>query len=395
MKIAMIELYFFLLEDAHFGYGIQQGNILPSLPYIPGRVVRGALAGWAIRNGKVKGGSSIFDRLFLVEDAHDSVISFPNCYHRGSLPAPFSLFETKGRAYDPRTALVAEPSKVYLGDPGGQEKTIVDFLRRTEWPSDLLPMEFEPFRGCVDRLERLISPAPLVLDLRAHHDTNLGRVGEDGLYAEEAVPSAPWGRSAPWENVYRGRLTYVEDDEVPEVFAPLMDSKFYDTNDQCGIPLDNPPPGHLVFLGRRKVPALVYGIDRGMVDTEAGLPDEFKKQDHSSLLTISFISDVLASELVLTADLLNRFLGTGKLEKVRVFSKSGLAYGYDTTHKATKNPRLPPKRVLAAGTCGLFKAHLDQKAKQILWALSLMGMGEGNRDGFGRFIVNWSVHDIE
>lgn len=398
MKIATIDLYFFLLEDAHFGYGIQQGNILPSLSYIPGRAVRGGLAGWAIRNGTVKAGTPIFDRLFLANDSPDSPISFPNCYHRGSLPAPFSLFETKGGAYDPRTALVAEPLKVYpeegLTGLDDREKCVVDFLRRAEWPSDLLPMEFEAFRGSVEHVfERLIPPPPLVLDLRAHHDENLGRVGEHGLYAEEALPSAPWSRSAPWENVYRGSLRYVEDYEVAKVFEPLEDSTFYDTNDQCPIPLDNPPPERLVFLGRRRVPALVYGIKRPLVDTQANLPKELTKNDASGL-SISFISDVAATEPVLTPDILNSRLGVGRLEKVRVFSRTALAYGYDTTHKRSNDPRLAPKRVLAAGTCGLFKGDLDKKAKQALWALSLMGVGEGNRDGFGRFRVNWSVHDI-
>ncbi len=398
MKIRSIELYVFLVEDAHFGYGIQQGSILPSLAYVPGRVIRGAMAGWAIRNGYVKNAQdSKFIRLFMPREDEDSEVSFPNCHHRGCLPAPFSLFMAKGTSEDPRTALVSEPFKPYPEEDLSQlctaGKVPVDFLqRRDEWPSDIGTQTMEPFAGRVNEYGQIVQPAPVILDLKARHDEEKRRVGQGGLFAEEAVPCAP--HKTPWRNVYRGFLSFHDDQDLTGIFNALTDTKFFDQNDRCEITLEDPAPSHLIFVGHRRVPAVIYGIDRGVVDTAKGqkIPEEFEPIREQNPIAITFISDLIAPEppFPLTSSMLEKCLSLSGLEKRRVFCKRGTAYGYDTI----SDTKMRPINTIAAGSCGFFNGKLTDEALRRLWSKSIMGIGQKNRDGFGRFKVNWDIHSI-
>lgn len=398
MKIRTIELYVFPLEDVHCGYGLQQGNILPSLPYIPGQVMRGGLAGWAIRTGKVDNAEDPrFERLFLPSNG-DSTVSFPNCTHQGFFPAPASLFETKGKGKDPRTVFVPDaPFMLTQKDAKlthGKIVAPVDFLCRTIWPSDITDETLKPYHGQVDQYRQVHPPPPIILDLKAPHEDS-GRVGKgpagSALFAEEALPSSIVRK--PSSHYYVGALNFVEDEEGAEVFDPLIEKHFDVDSVNNSVNLEDPEPARLIFIGHRRVPAVVYGEDKGCKDN---LPSQVIERIHregnfSITLTSDLIPEDAASAYPLSAEMVKSLLSLNALEKVRVFCRRDMAHGYNVQNAKP----LPPTTTLAAGSCGLFKGNPDEDQIRTILEKSLLGMGRKNRDGFGRFKVNWELHDIE
>ena len=399
MMIRSIELYVFPLEDVHCGYGLQQGNILPSLPYIPGRVMRGGLAGWAIRTGKVNhAGDPVFEELFLPPKG-TSELSFPNCTHKGFFPAPASLFEVKGRGKNPRTVLVTPAPFMFTQEDAeltqGKIFAPVDFLRRCIWPSDIAYETLKPYHGQVDQDGELHPPPPIILDLKAPHEDS-GRVGKgatgSALFAEEALPSSIVRK--PSSYYYMGALNFVEDEKTAKVFDPLIEEYF--NIGTSSINLRDPEPARLIFIGHRRVPAVVYGKDKGGIDTEKDdLPQEFQRIPLDGRFAITLTSDLIPEDSVpaypLSAEMVESLLSLSDLEKERVFCRKDMAHGYDVQSAQ----KLQPTATLAAGSCGLFKTNLSEDQIRTIWGKSLLGMGQRNRDGFGRFEVNWQLHDIE
>lgn len=398
MNIRSIDLFIFPLEDIHCGYGLQQGNILPALSYIPGRVVRGGLAGWAIRTGKVTAGDHVFNKLFLPESGNPE-ISFPNCTYKGLFPGPASLFEAKGKGQDPQTILVKSPPPKFIFT--GEDNDLisreicapVDFLRRNIWPSDIAHETLKPHTGFVDEYGEVYPPPPTVLDLKAPHEES-GRVGKgttgSALFAEEALPSSM--ATNPKEHYYKGILNFVEEKNTTRVFETLIDESF----DIESIDLENPDPAHLVFIGHRRVPAVVFGEDRGCIDSEKNpLPSEFEQIVRDETFSITFTSDLIIagsnSPYPLTSEMIQSLLSLCALRKKRVFCKMGMAHGYDVQN----NRKLNPITTIAGGSCGFFEGAFEESQVREMWARSLLGIGQDEeyQNGFGRFKVNWEIHN--
>lgn len=404
MKIRCLQLFLFPLEDLHCGFGAQQTNILPSLDYIPGRVVRGGLANWALRQGKMVSSDPLFQNLFYPDHqgAASHKISYPWCTYQGYLPAPLSLFELKGGGSgDPRLTLVEAPPEPFPNEdnqltPASLHQP-VDFLKRGLWPSQV-DSRLKPVSGLVSPLSSIGSKVSLAIDLKAPHDENTGRVGKDGqaLYAEEALP--PSSPRFPRDSFYSGKLAFEDKEEVTEVFKPLQSLNLPSPE---RIPsrnlqtlrdlLKNPPPQHLLFLGRRRVPVVVYAYAEtgAVIDTENNvLPDELAPDQEE--ITLTFTTDY-QRPFPLTAEIINHDCSLS-FEKVRVFSAPSLAHQFDVQ----KNQPLPPQSTIKAGSCGRFriKGGLTETQARNLWVKSWLGMGPSARDGFGRFRVNWNLHQI-
>lgn len=391
MNIHSIKLYLYPLEDIHCGYGLQQGNILPSLAYIPGRVIRGSLAGWAVRTGKVTNKDALFERLFLPQNG-DSVVSFPNCTYKGLFPAPASLFEAKGRGKDPRTALVMPPPSLFVKEQIDKKiSDPVDFLRRRIWPSEITSETLKPYTGQVDEYGKLHPTAPTILDLKSPHEENTGRVGKgatgSALFAEEALPSSMV--NDPSRHYYSGELNFIEDKDVAALFNPLIE-EFFDPEKSPG--LECPEPARLLFIGHRRVPAVVYGKDIGCIDTgKEGIPITPDDRPFSITLTSDLIPENSTSPYPLTAEMIKSLLSLGSLCQERVFCRKGMTHGYDVQNKR----KLEPMATISAGSCGLFSGTLTDDQIRQMWEQSLVGMGQKSQDGFGRFKINWEVHNIE
>ena len=184
-----------------------------------------------------------------------------------------------------------------------------------------------------------------------------------------------------------GTLNFVEDEKTAKVFDPLIEGYF--DIDRSSINLRDPEPVRLVFIGHRRVPAVVYGKD---IDTEKTDPPNILQDGCFSItLTSDLIPEDAASAYPLSAEMVKSHLSLNALEKVRVFCSKGMAHRYNVQNAE----QLPPTTTLAAGSCGFFKGNPNKSQIRTIWEKSLLGMGQRNRDGFGRFEINWGLHDIE
>lgn len=392
MKIQGIKLYLFPVEEVHCGYGLQQGNVLPSLPYVPGRVLRGGMGGWAIRAKCVTGANDDqFKKLFLSESLFK--ISFPCCTYKGLLPAPLSLFQPKGSVRDPETALANEDIRVVSKAKQIDSSSCsgpLDFLNRDEWPSDI-DMTLKSAKGCViDAYLQVMQGLSPCIDLKSRHDKDKRRVVEEGLFAEESLPAAvPF---EPTRHYYEGTVYFEEDDKTAAIFEKLKDGSFRDPEDLKSESLTDPDPLRIVFLGHRRVPVLVYAVD---IEEEPMNKDiVLSKGDNEKQFTITFLSDLVPEQkkpFSLTAEMVQDATGLTGLKKERAFCDRGTAYGFNVIENRTLNP----KATIAAGSCILFKADgLDATALNTLREKSFIGMGNNTRDGFGRFKINWPIHHL-
>ena len=393
MKIRQLRLYLFPLEDLHCGFGLQQGNILPSLPFVPGRVLRGGLAGWAIRRGRVKSnGDTLFEKLFLPKpSSEDYKISYPFCTYRGNFPSPLSLFDKKGSSEEPVSIMLGERRRAISKNGSLSAGGAIDFLRRVDWPS-MVDNTLKPLSGQVDRSGFFTPASPLKVDLRNRHE-DTGKVGQNGLFGEEALLAANALR--PEEHYYSGSLVFEEKEEILKVFSPLLDATFLRPNQAIRRDIfDVLDPLRMLFLGHRRVPVVVFATDLGSIDTDNGdLPTSLERSINENEFTWTAMSDIVplsAPPYPLSADMLNKALPPLNCTKKRVFCSRGWAYGFDTA----SGKDLLPVSTIGAGSCGRFEGCLDEKTVRVLWGKSMIGMGKNTRDGFGRFEINWDLRDI-
>ncbi|OQB41346.1 MAG: hypothetical protein BWY09_00606 [Candidatus Hydrogenedentes bacterium ADurb.Bin179] len=405
MNYTAYRLYLYPFEPLHFGYGGQRGNVLPTLPYIPGRALRGALAGWANKNGILPDTGSEFMKIFgemTTPGADAYTVSFPFCYLNGMPPAPLSLFEVKGGGGHPRhmplrqnTYRLAWRRKSWASfDPADY---VLDFLCRDEWPAEIEEYNLQPLKQAVvedGKLYPAHSPATL---LRAAHDEDTGRVGEGGesggLHAEEVLPRAEvTGRSPFSEHFYSGDLVFDGDNKrLASLFKALNDASqpFRDAKNEY----DWKQAGrrNLVFLGRRLTPAAVFV-------SETVKPDVPECQPGDTRVTLTFTSDARTADRntnphPFSPSLWQSCPGLAGAEKIRCFSARASTNGAVHVPGTSFSP-LGTVPVLQAGSCVYLEKAKLEVINELAWK-GFMGTGGDTRNGFGRFIVNDSVHKID
>jgi len=379
-----LDLLIYPLDDLHCGYGIQQGNILPSYPYIPGRVLRGALGGWEIRVAGLNNTSDDFKTLFY--DNEENSVSFPNCTNKGMLPAPLSLFKPKSCGEDQHAALFKETFRAFVqrAIPSGFVTAPIDFLRRKEMPSEV-SATLKPLKNCSIDGTFIVNSPGVSLSIKSHHDEKIRRVGEDGLFIEEVIPLSNYYE--PKKRYYKGTLYY--SDQYKDLFEKLSEPAVSSERAVNHEKIENPDQTHMIFIGHRRVAALVYGINhRELVDNneQVFLDKEF---------TITFTSDFMPKEFSypLSASQIMECISGLKVEKKRVFCGLTRIHGYDVLGK---KPNIP-KHAFVAGSCIRLKCStsLTKKEKVLLFQKSKTGIGLNTKNGYGRFKINWGIHDIK
>lgn len=400
--ISILKIKLFPLSDLHCGYGLQQGNILPSLNYIPGRVLRGALAGWCIRNGIIKDNQSpYFKQLFQTADFSLSGVSFPFCYLGGRSPVPASVFRIgKAEVCHPMENLLPGKKEELITADTGRVKNgcPVDFLRRKNWPCDVHP-QLVPVRASVGNMttNRRIHPnAPTVLDMRNRHEPNTGRVGEDGLFAEEMIPYV-YVDSKDMEEVYTGLL--VCKNEVKEIFLPLTEN--CDTCDET-----DPDPIHTIFMGRRKAPVCI--LSREITHRQIHeMTDAVDSKNH--LISISFSSDYLPSQsevYPIEEIFFKKDMGLPDLKMERRFCVRGLQHGFavekdkdgfDSEKNRSTISGITAQPCFSAGTAVLADPGqtLSEELIKDLVFRSLTGIGKETANGCGRFAIDSIIHETQ
>ncbi len=411
MNYTAYRLYLYPFEPLHFGYGGQRGNVLPTLPYIPGRALRGALAGWANKNGILPDTGSEFMKIFgemTTPGADAYAVSFPFCYLNGMPPAPLSLFEVKGGGGHPRHAPLRQNTyrlawrrKSLAGfDPADY---VLDFLCRNEWPAEIEEYNLQPLRQAVVE-DGGIYPAhsPAML-LRAAHDEDTGRVGEGGesggLHAEEVLPRAEVHGDFPFsERFYCGDLVFDSgNDGLRNLFNALFEASApFQAACENKSEYDWKEVGrkNLVFLGRRLTPAAVFVAETVTPDVPACQPDDTR-------VTLTFTSDARTADLSVNPHPFDPSLwqscpGLDRAEKIRCFSARASTNGAVHVPGTSFSP-LGTVPVLQAGSCVyLEKAQLNtpEVINELAWK-GFMGTGGDTRNGFGRFTVNDMMHRIK
>ncbi|MCK4447129.1 MAG: hypothetical protein KAW56_08605 [Candidatus Marinimicrobia bacterium] len=384
MKMHSLDLLIYPLDDLHCGYGIQQGNVLPSYPYIPGRVLRGALGGWAIRVTGLDNTSDKFKALFY--DNEENNISFPNCTKKGMLPAPLSLFKPKSCGEDQHAALLKLPSKVFAErEISTQFKEPLDFLRRNIMPSQvsatLKPMKNSSIDGAF-----IVNSPSVSLSIKNRHDEKIRRVGDDGLFIEEVIP--PSNYYEPEKRYYKGTLYY--SDEYKDLFEKLTDKNVSSERSVDHVKLENSDLKHLIFIGHRRIAALVYGIN------PRKLYPEDEQVTLGKELSVTFISDFIPKDefsYPLTAEHITDCIPDITLKKKIVFCYKTQVHGYDVLDKKPNTP----KYAFTAGSCILLECNstLTEDQKKMIIEKSKTGIGLSTKNGYGRFIINWHIHNIE
>ena len=402
MKIKVMDICIYPLNDLQCSFGRQQGNIMPSLPYIPGRVVRGGLAGWAIRNKRIADIESDEFKFLFLSDSNKDVVSYPFCTPDGRLPAPLSLFELKGKPINPRISMIAAPCSVFADSDEGIEKKIrdntldrpVDFLRRDIWCSDLDAI-MKPVAGTINTAACTVDAGfSIKIDMHAAHDELTGRVKEkEGLFATETMPGSFANRSL----FYTGQMILDGENALCSVFDSLIDDNFQQDAIIDRSKLVEVGPDHLIFIGRRKTPAVVFCENKKIIDLENDkLPDELEKSQGSKTLAISLASDCIPHSSIHASHVgnaLEQIFSHFAFKKRRSFCQKGMVHGFDVVHG---KPMLP-MQTLKAGSCALFESDdmLSDEKLRTLWKLSIFGVGMHIQDGYGRFIINWPIHNLD
>jgi len=405
MPYSEVELFLFPLEPLHCGYGIQQGVVLPSLNYIPGRVLRGGLAGWALRNCKgLSDSDERFKKIFFAENDDDNeppLISYPWCTFKGYQVPPLSLFKPKGKLINTGKLSPGKDGKAgdYVEDRCSKKlekelwntELLVDFLKKKKFPVDIETSVFEPLGSRLLNFYsgRCHATPHTELEMRAGHDLGNGRVPDDGgLWIEEVIPATPIKKQS--ENYFRGTLRFQKESEAGELFESLFNDCIFNEGDEK-INLSAPETTHLLFLGRKRIPTVIYA---GKVkDCEKPDVAAVPEQCQSITLTSDCVIGNRDGEFKVCRDNVFKYLGLEDLlsgcKVVRFFGKAGLLHGYD---RESRKPLVWP--TLAAGSCVVFKvdtsdydAVLD-KLKKFLPT----GLGCQRRDGCGRFELNWKFH---
>jgi len=397
--ISILKIKLFPLSDLHCGYGLQQGNILPSLNYIPGRVLRGSLAGWCIRNGLIKDNQSPdFKQLFQTSDFSLSGVSFPFCYLEGRSPVPASVFRVgKAEACHPlENLLPGKEEELISADTGCVEHGCpVDFLRRKNWPCDIHP-QLVPVRASVENMStntKIHPNAPTVLDMRNRHEPNTGRVGEDGLFAEEMIP---YENPGDMGEGYTGLL--VCKNEVKDIFLPLTEN--CDTCEKT-----DPDPIHTIFLGRRKAPVCILAEEATHLIEE--IQSAVYLKDH--LIAISLSSDYLPSQgevYPIEESFFKKDMGLPDLKMERRFCVRGLLHGFavekdeegfDSEKNRSTISGITAQPCFSAGTSVLVDPGraLSEELKKDLVFRSLTGIGKETANGCGRFAIDSIIHETQ
>ncbi len=390
MKLKIIELFVYPFEDLQCGYGRQQGNIMPSLPYIPGRVIRGGLAGWAVRNEYLAASDQEFKKMFI-SNGQMKDISFPICTPHSYRQSPLSLFELKGIPDNPHSNVIKIPDIVFTEDDKDIDEKLnnnslngpVDFLKRDRWPSEM-GATLQPATGWIDQFNGFYRGASLKITLRAAHDNQTGRVLEEaGLFAAEAMPNALTNE----ELYYQGSLIINQDQLKNHPFDRLICSDFQ-VEDMTRTDLENTELDHLIFIGRRKIPAAIFATASEIDTQNDSLP--FKTVE-----TISFTSDCVPTSEIKPhqgGTALEVLFAPYQLKKKKSFSRSGVIHGFDI-HQS--GGAIKPLASFVAGSC-IYVEHkgIGESSLRSLWEDSLLGTGTYQQDGLGRFEVNWDLHEI-
>lgn len=401
----ILKLFIKPLADLHCGYGLQQGNVLPGHNYIPGRVLRGGLANWALRVGAVPDNTcDLFRKLFQTPDFKTAGVSFPYCHWRGHDPMPASVFRIgKSEAYDPKAKLISTSrhDAYAYNDEEIERGKARDFLLQTQWPCQYHP-QLKPIQGMVTDLSKdptIEGRSPLMLDMRNRHEPGTGRVGEDGLYAEEIL--SPIRRGGLEKTSYQGLMICTK--EALGVFNKLENGDIRKINRAKQM---DPAPEHVIFLGRRRVPAAVYAVEaqlplmKGETQRIVGAGTE---QNSISPITLSFISPYLPSKpgYPLTDDMLKEDLKRGNITIARRFCLPAWIHNFDVqmtgsghTKAVAKRQGVPAQPCFAAGTCVSLKHPLASPAIEALVQCAFTGIGRETATGHGRFVLNASLHQL-
>ncbi len=394
MSYRVFRLQLFPMEPLHFGYGEQRGNVLPSLPYIPGRALRGALGAWAHRNCFLDSGDEAFQKVFgeeCVDGACDYDISFPCCYLKDRVPAPLSLFEVKGGGSDPRLRFVKKNSWRLIHTKNLQVYTdpeyLVDFLCRSEWPSEVETWTLQPVKNATI-WNGLVYPAhELQVELHAAHEENTGRVGQEGLFAEELLPRST-GLSVETNDAvwYGGQLIF---DAANESLSKICEKLTLPEGTRPDV-WEEVSPWNIIFLGRRRVPVAVFAKE----ETVSGAGQD----NGSNEVTLTFTTDLKGkgddNPFPPSADYFKKLLNVEVKEKLRAFAAQGYATG--GIHLPGKPFRaLPAAPTLRAGSCLRLQLASGSDSLDALKWQGLRGIGADTRDGCGRFEVNAAIHSVE
>ena len=401
------------LEDMHVGYGAQQGNIMPSLDYIPGRVVRGGLAGRALRNGYIDVNDTDFLKIFGQHKDNTFQISYPFSYYRGYAPSPLSLFEVKGVPRDPNYRwLHDDPYPVYdssclqtfINETDNQLMPL-SFLCREDWPSDIDSLTLRPASGWIDSMGRLVGNVPKRIHLHASHDpeTKIVGVEDSGLYAEECIPRAhranPLNEQTSFDVWYDGYLVYENNEKLTGIFNKLTCednpiSFHEDINwELLELVFNDPPPDRLVFMGRHRVPCMIIAsnIETVTDDLNENLLVS-RPESTDDKITVSFTTDTKISIQDLLGDLQQIYIKSAN-KIARKFIGEKWTSGWSTEQKNDSSIGLSPAMV--AGSCMVLQMKpLSSDDISAIRKAQWIGIGEDTRNGYGRFVLNWSLHDI-
>lgn len=404
MSLSRYRLHIFPMEPLHLGMGAQRGNVLPCLPWIPGRALRGALAGWAIRNGHIQPDDSDFAEMFgEAQDGEESIVSYPYCYPRKFLPAPLSLFEAKGREGDPRYRYLFERDaflafKGRVSEYDGSRP--IDFLRRKEWPADLedFMLRQASSTAMADGESFCYRMPATEIQLRAAHDDKTRRVSDSGLFGEELLPRAEGQLKHEMNSTYYcGQLLFSKEDVFERLLSVEL-KNFYDQNQ--ANPFAWPEmvtPQRLIFLGHRRVPAAIFATDES--PNGSGQRQGEKESKNGVECTLTFTSDLRLAQgrdpFPLNEDVFNalfRDTGIEVVQVLRVFCARGTVGGFarDIGDKSINVLKRAP--TVRAGSCALVRITGDLEK---LTQLGQRGVGAGTRDGCGRFLVDAPIHTVE
>jgi hypothetical protein len=348
-------------------------------------VLRGALGGWAVRIAGMDNSSDDFKNIFY--EKRESDVSFPMCYYKGHFPAPLSLFAPKSSGDDQHAALLKTPPKVLtqLNINSDAIGAPVDFLKRDKWPSQvnatLKPMKNYNVDGAL-----IVKDQSVSLSIKNRHHEEKRRVGDDGLFVEQVIQ--PGNYYEPKKRYFKGTFYYPE--KYKKHFKKLIDDNVVNEGAITSEKLENPEPKHTIFVGHRRIATLIYGINYKTIK-----PDQDMQQKIDGEFSVTFTSDFIPNKFTypLSVEHIDDQLFGVKLYKIRSFCGMTRTHGYDVL---SREARIPAP-AFAAGSCIYLKCDsaLTDETKQHFRQKSQVGIGRNTKDGYGRFIINWHIHNIE
>jgi CRISPR-associated protein Csx10 len=385
------------------------GSVSEALDYIPGSVLRGAIAQRLLQQGQPEAGDD-FHGLFLEDTAAVFTNAYPATYKRGEDDYAISARDI---CHLPTTALSTKTNSGFKPKKAGVFDALIDSYCAREHglfyePNDVAGDRVEPFTGIYSQGED--HPVSHTLNKRLLTRVGLNRrraTAQDEILYSLEVMNESQGKETPVPTTYRGAIL-ISQDELAEPLQTFLEHHrdrfrlggsasrglgqvaISTALEDCPVPV--------AAVGQRIAQFNQALHQRWQVWHALGAPDPDPLTGRL-FFAITLQADAILTEtwrrtMVLSPALLSQHTGLPAAQVTLEMAYS--SYGYRTGWNAAWGLPKDVEMVTQMGSVFLYSIPNSEEANWIesLAQLERTGIGDRTREGFGQIKVCDEFHQV-